>query len=222
MSQTSLHQIKNQINIIQPRNENQKRLFKSIRENKLTFAIGSAGSGKTCVTTYLALKYILEEKYGRIVITRPNIEAGVRLGYLPGSPSRKLTPFMIPIYDEMKNVLCNPHYFSALMDRNRELVEILPLAFTRGRTFKDCFVIADEMSNATYDQLKMFLTRIGENCKIVITGDPTQSDLPGHKQGGLGIVLDKLSDCPDVGIVTFDEKDVVRSQLVQDILERLM
>jgi phosphate starvation-inducible PhoH-like protein len=179
--------------------------------------LGPAGSGKTYLSVYEALIHHWAKEKKRIIITRPAIEAGEKLGFLPGDMSDKLDPYMRPIYDSLYDLIGITETQEKI---DRGHIEIAPLAYMRGRTFNNCFIIFDEAQNATIEQLKMALTRVGEGCKIVIDGDPGQSDLPGYrKESGLYLLKYVLQDVPDVGIVEFDRHDIVRSQVVIDVVK---
>ena len=200
-----------------PRNEHQRQYLESIENNTVTIGLGPAGSGKTYLAVYEALLHHWAKQKKRMVITRPAIEAGEKLGFLPGDMSDKLDPYMRPIYDALFDQIGIQMTNEKI---ERGYIEIAPLAYMRGRTFNNCFIILDEAQNATLEQLKMVLTRVGEGCKLVIDGDPGQSDLPGYKkESGLYRLKDILQDVPDVGIVQFDRHDIVRSQVVIDIVQ---
>lgn len=206
-----------QLQKVQPRNENQKRYLESIENNTVTIGLGPAGSGKTYLAVYEALLHHWAKEKKRMVITRPAIEAGEKLGFLPGDMSDKLDPYMRPIYDSLFDLI-------GIQQTNEKIergyIEVAPLAYMRGRTFNNCFIILDEAQNATLEQLKMVLTRVGEGCKIVIDGDPGQSDLPSYKkESGLYTLKKVLTGTPDVGIIEFDSHDIVRSQVVIDIVK---
>ena len=206
-----------QLRKVQPRNENQKGYLGSIEDNTVTVGLGPAGSGKTYLSVYAALLYHWSKKKKRMIITRPAVEAGEKLGFLPGDMADKLDPYMRPIYYSLFDLI-GIHEATEKMDRG--YIEVAPLAYMRGRTFNNCFIILDEAQNATIEQLKMVLTRVGDGCKIVINGDPGQSDLPGYKKkSGLYLLKDILKDTPDVGIIEFDVNDIVRSQVVVDIVK---
>jgi phosphate starvation-inducible PhoH-like protein len=206
-----------QLKSIQPRNLTQQRYLECIEQNTVTIGLGPAGSGKTYLSVYEALLHHWAKDKKRMIITRPAIEAGEKLGFLPGDLTDKLDPYMRPIYDALYDLIG----ISLTKEKiDRGYIEIAPLAYMRGRTFNNCFIILDEAQNATLEQLKMVLTRVGENCKLVIDGDPGQSDLPGYKkQSGLYLLKDVLHDTPDVGIIEFDRNDIVRSQVVIDVVK---
>jgi len=213
LRERSFRQLRN----VQPRNDNQRKYLESIEENTVTVGLGPAGSGKTYLAVYEALLHHWSKDKKRMIITRPAVEAGEKLGFLPGDMSDKLDPYMRPIYDALFDLI-GVQQANEKMERG--YIEVAPLAYMRGRTFNNCFIILDEAQNATIEQLKMVLTRVGEGCKIVIDGDPGQSDLPGYKkESGLCILKDVLVNTPDVGIVEFDRHDIVRSQVVIDIVK---
>jgi phosphate starvation-inducible protein PhoH and related proteins len=206
-----------QLKKVGPRNERQKAYLESIEKNTVTIGLGPAGSGKTYLAVYEALLHHWAKQKKRMIISRPAIEAGEKLGFLPGDMADKLDPYMRPIYDALFDLV-------GIQMTNQKIergyIEVAPLAYMRGRTFNNCFIILDEAQNATLEQLKMILTRVGEGCKIVIDGDPGQSDLPGYKKkSGLYLLKDILKDVPDVGIIEFDRTDIVRSKVVIDIVK---
>ena len=206
-----------QLQKVRPRNDNQRKYLESIENNTVTVGLGPAGSGKTYLAVYEALLHHWAKEKKRMIITRPAVEAGEKLGFLPGDMLDKLDPYMRPIYDALFDLI-------GIQQANEKIergyIEVAPLAYMRGRTFNNCFIILDEAQNATIEQLKMVLTRVGEGCKIVIDGDPGQSDLPGYKkESGLHLLKDILSKTPAVGIVEFDRHDIVRSQIVIDIVK---
>lgn len=201
---------------VSPRNESQKVYLDAIENNTITISSGPAGSGKTYLAVYEALKHHwVKGGMKRIVITRPAVEAGEKLGFLPGGLEDKVDPYMRPIYDALYDIIG-----IALTKEKieREYIEIAPLAYMRGRTFNNCFIILDEAQNATFEQLKMAVTRIGENCKMVINGDPNQTDLPKHVQNGLRKLIDVIHDVPNVAITEFTKGDIVRSRVVADLV----
>ena len=199
-----------------PRNLHQKDYLDSIQKSTVTVGLGPAGSGKTYLAVYSALLQHFSKKKKRIIVTRPAIEAGEKLGFLPGDLSDKLDPYMRPIYDSLHDLI-GVEATNKKVETKR--IEIAPLAYMRGRTFNNCFVILDEAQNATIEQLKMILTRLGENCKLVIAGDPGQSDLPGYKkESGLFRLKSILAKTPDVEVIEFNKKDIVRSRIVLDVV----
>ncbi len=205
-------------NRLKPRTENQKEYIRSIIENTITFCQGSAGSGKTHCAVGLALEHLLEDKIKKIIITRPVVEAGEKIGYLPGKYEEKLFPYLLPIEDEI-NYFIGPALNATLKLNNK--IEIVPLGFMRGRNFHDCFIVADECQNASYEQLKMLLTRIGQNSKMVLTGDVSQSDLARHLQGGFHEMIKNLSDVDGIGIATLTDHDIIRNPIIAKILAKL-
>ncbi len=198
-----------------PKTVTQKLYVDSIRENTVTFGIGPAGTGKTFLAVAMAAAALIEGEVQRIILTRPAVEAGESLGFLPGDLQAKVDPYLRPLFDALYDML-DPDRVNGYFDRG--VIEVAPLAFMRGRTLNDAFVILDEAQNTTPEQMKMFLTRLGFNSKMVVTGDITQIDLPRDRQSGLVVVRDILSGIEDVKFVRFNEKDVVRHRLVQKIV----
>ncbi len=194
----------------------QKQYVESIRHNTITLGVGPAGTGKTYLAVAMAVNAFRAKEINRIILTRPAVEAGEKLGFLPGDLQSKVDPYLRPLYDALFDMLGTETYQKYLERGN---IEIAPLAYMRGRTLDDCFVILDEAQNTTPEQMKMFLTRLGFNSKMVITGDITQIDLPDGKKSGLREVTQVLKNVDDVAICTFSEKDVVRHQLVQAIVK---
>ncbi len=206
-----------QLQKVEPRNARQETYLASIEKNTVTVGLGPAGSGKTYLAVYEALLYHWAKERKRMIITRPAVEAGEKLGFLPGDMTDKLDPYMRPIYDALYDLIG----IQLTSDKiQKGYIEVAPLAYMRGRTFNNCFILLDEAQNATVKQLKMVLTRLGEGCKIVIAGDPGQSDLPEYKKkSGLYVLKDILKNTPDVGIVEFNREDIIRSQVVKDIVK---
>jgi len=203
---------------VNPRNANQARYLEAIEKHTITIGSGPAGSGKTYLAVYAALcHHWSKDKYSRrLILTRPAIEAGEKLGFLPGDLGDKLDPYMRPIYDALYDQIGLPETKHKI---DKGHIEIAPLAYMRGRTFNNCFIILDEAQNATVEQLRMALTRIGDNSKLVIAGDPTQSDLGFHKRSpGLSIIEEVVKDINDIAIVKFEKEDIVRSPVVIDIV----
>jgi len=200
---------------IGPRTVNQKRYVDAIRSNTITFGIGPAGTGKTYLATAMAVSAFFSRQVGRIILTRPAVEAGERLGFLPGTVSEKVDPYFRPLFDALYDML-DGEKLAALIEKGE--IEIAPLAFMRGRTLNDSFIILDEAQNTSPEQMKMFLTRLGFGSKMVVTGDVTQIDLPQDRTSGLVLVPDVLRDVDDICIVHFDGHDVVRHKLVQRIV----
>ena len=202
--------------IIKAKTLNQKRLVESMSKNDMVFAIGPAGTGKTYTGVALAVKALKEKQVKRIILTRPAVEAGENLGFLPGDLNEKLDPYMQPLYDSLRDMIPNETLQSYL---SKGTIQIAPLAFMRGRTLDNAFVILDEAQNSTHSQMKMFLTRMGKNSKFMITGDPEQIDLPKSIMSGLNEALLILKNSNGIGIIKLDEKDVIRHTLVKKIIE---
>ncbi|MDE6556383.1 MAG: PhoH family protein [Duncaniella sp.] len=201
---------------IAPRNTNQALLVKAFRENDLTFALGPAGTGKTYIAIALAVKALKNREVRKIILSRPAVEAGEKLGFLPGDMKDKIDPYLQPLYDALEDMVPAVK-LKEYMDTN--VIQIAPLAFMRGRTLNDAVIVLDEAQNTTIHQIKMFLTRLGTNAKMIITGDATQIDLPRSVQSGLIQALKVLRDVPGIGKVEFGKKDIVRHALVQRIVE---
>jgi phosphate starvation-inducible protein PhoH and related proteins len=201
---------------IAPKTVNQKRYVDSIRRNTVTFGIGPAGTGKTFLAVAMAAAALSRHETNRIILTRPAVEAGERLGFLPGDLMAKVDPYLRPLFDALHDML-DPEKVSQHLERG--VIEIAPLAFMRGRTLNDSFVILDEAQNTTPEQMKMFLTRLGFGSRMVVTGDITQVDLPREQQSGLIVVGDVLDAVEDIEFVRFGGEDVVRHRLVQRIVE---
>ena len=201
---------------IAPKTVTQKKYVDSIRSSTVTFGIGPAGTGKTYLAIALAVAALSEKQVGRLILTRPAVEAGERLGFLPGDMLAKVDPYMRPLFDALYDTM-DPDRLTAYMERGT--IEVAPLAFMRGRTLNDSFIILDEAQNTTPEQMQMFLTRLGFGSKMVITGDITQVDLPREQASGLIQVRDILRDVDGIGVVEFGHADVVRHKLVQRIVE---
>lgn len=201
---------------VRPKTAGQKRYVDAIRENTLTFGIGPAGTGKTYLAVAMAVKALRDKEVQRIILTRPAVEAGERLGFLPGDISQKVDPYLRPLYDALYEML-EPGHYGRLSERGT--IEIAPLAFARGRTFNDSFIILDEAQNTTPEQMKMFLTRMGMRSKAVVTGDITQIDLPEGQTSGLVVVQDILREINGLKFIYLEAVDVVRHRIVQDIVE---
>jgi phosphate starvation-inducible PhoH-like protein len=197
------------------RTENQKRLVKEVVENDVVFAVGPAGTGKTYTSVALAVRALKAGEINRIILTRPAVEAGESLGFLPGDLKEKIDPYLQPLYDALFDMLPGDRLREYMENRT---IEVAPLAFMRGRTLNNAYVILDEAQNATSIQLKMFLTRMGPNAKFIITGDITQVDLPRQGQSGLGYSVQLLKDIEGVSVVHLDVADVVRHRIVKDII----
>ena len=200
---------------IKPMTVNQKLLVKSCEEKDMVFAIGPAGTGKTYTAVALAVRALKNKEVRRIILTRPAVEAGENLGFLPGDLKEKLDPYLQPLYDALRDMLPQSKLQGYMEDGT---IEIAPLAFMRGRTLDHAFVILDEAQNATRSQLKMFLTRMGRSAKFVITGDITQIDLPKNQPSGLPQAMEVLKDVKGIDFIYLNEKDVVRHKLVTDIV----
>ncbi len=203
--------------LVVPRNLNQRRFIQAVLQNDYVFAIGPAGTGKTYLAVAMAAAQLLDNRVRRIVLTRPAVEAGERLGFLPGDLVEKINPYLRPVYDALYDIL-GYERVSRLMER--QMIEIAPLAFMRGRTLNDAFIILDEAQNTTREQMKMFLTRMGFHSKTIITGDITQIDLPGGRRSGLVEALEVLDGVDGIGFIRFTHRDVVRHRLVQRIVDR--
>ena len=202
--------------VIRPQTKNQVKLVNQMRKNDMVFAIGPAGTGKTYVGVALAVKALKEKQVKRIILTRPAVEAGENLGFLPGDLKEKLDPYMQPLYDALRDMI--PHEkLNAFIEAG--IIEIAPLAFMRGRTLDNAFVILDEAQNTTHAQMKMFLTRMGRNAKFMITGDPGQIDLPRKVSSGLKEAMLILQNVQGIAFLHLDDKDVVRHPLVRSIIE---
>ena len=201
--------------VLTPKTVNQRRYIDAIENHDLTFGIGPAGTGKTYLAVAMAVSALLNKRVSRIILTRPAVEAGEHLGFLPGTLQEKVDPYLRPLYDAMFEMI-DSDKVEKLLERN--VIEIAPLAFMRGRTLNDCFVILDEAQNTTIEQMKMILTRQGFNSKMVVTGDQTQIDLPNGRRSGLLNAADVLKGVEGISFVNFDEKDVVRHILVQRIV----
>ena len=200
---------------VAPKTVNQKRYVDSIRDNTITFGIGPAGTGKTYLAMAMATAALSRRSVNRVILTRPAVEAGERLGFLPGNLMEKVDPYLRPLFDALYDMLDAERVNSYL---EKGVIEVAPLAYMRGRTLNDAFIILDEAQNTTPEQMKMFLTRLGFNSTMVVTGDITQIDLPGDQRSGLIAVRDILDEVPDIRFVHFGGEDVVRHKLVQRIV----
>lgn len=201
---------------VRARTPNQRKLFEKSEQNDLVFAIGPAGTGKTYTAIALAVRALKNKEIKKLILSRPAVEAGENLGFLPGDLKEKIDPYLQPLYDALQDMIPPKKLEEYLKDGT---IQIAPLAFMRGRTLSNAFVILDEAQNTTVNQLKMFLTRMGLNAKFVITGDVTQIDLPRKSQSGLLHALKILRKINSISIIQFDKKDIVRHQLVRDIVE---
>ncbi len=198
-----------------PKTLGQRRYIETIREHDVTFGVGPAGTGKTFLAMAMAVSALKEGVVGRIILTRPAVEAGEALGFLPGDLKEKLDPYLRPLFDALHDMM-PPEALQKYMEQN--VIEVAPLAYMRGRTLNNSFIILDESQNTTAEQMFMFLTRLGYNSRAVVTGDPTQTDLPGNKRSGLMEAIGALEHVEDIGFIEFDKKDVVRHPLVQKIV----
>ena len=199
-----------------PRSKKQKEYVRALKTSQIIMSLGPAGTGKTYLAVAVALSMLLEKKVERIILSRPAVEAGERLGFLPGDMKDKIDPYLRPLYDSLYDLL---DYDKIQRKIESGEIEIAPLAFMRGRTLKNSFAILDEAQNATETQIKMFLTRIGENSKLVVNGDPSQVDLPNKNQSGLIKLQDILKNIKEISVVNFDHQDVMRHPLVTKIVE---
>lgn len=202
--------------VVRPRTVGQKRYIDAIRDNTIVLGIGPAGTGKTYLAVAMAVKAFRERKIKKIILTRPAVEAGEKLGFLPGDMQDKVDPYLRPLYDALFDMF-GADRFGQYMEKG--IIEVAPLAYMRGRTLDEAFIILDEAQNTTSEQIKMFLTRLGNESRMVITGDITQIDLPETKKSGLVEAVKVLKGIEDINIHKFTEKDVVRHKLVQDIIK---
>ncbi len=199
-----------------PRNKNQMHLLELFNTKDLVFAIGPAGTGKTYLAVAKALSEIMQKKYRKLVITRPVVEAGESLGFLPGDLAQKISPYLRPLYDAMESLLS----FEAVTKLEEAgVIEVAPLAYMRGRSLDHCYIILDEAQNTTREQMKMFLTRIGEHSRAIVTGDVTQIDLPNKSASGLVEAVKILKEIDDIGFLEFSPGDIVRNRLVKKIID---
>ena len=201
---------------IRPRSANQSKYIDALRNRDMTFGLGPAGTGKTFLAVAMAVSHLLEGKVERIILSRPAVEAGEKLGFLPGDLKEKVDPYLRPLYDALGQMISMEQTEKRL---ERSEIEVAPLAFMRGRTLSDAFVILDEAQNTTPMQMKMFLTRFGQNCHMVVCGDPSQVDLPDGSKSGLKDAMDTLGNIRDIAFVHFDSNDVVRHKLVGKIVK---
>lgn len=201
---------------IKARNINQQRMAEAIDSNDMIFAMGPAGSGKTYFAIALAVRALKSKQVRKLILSRPAVEAGEKLGFLPGDMKEKIDPYLQPLYDALEDMLPAPKLRDMLEDKT---IEIAPLAFMRGRTLSNAFVILDEAQNTTLQQMKMFLTRMGHNAKFIITGDPSQADLPSGHSNSLLSICDKLEGIQGISVIRFAQGDIVRHKLVQRIVD---
>ena len=199
----------------QPRTPMQGKLIQALSDYDVIFSYGPAGTGKTFLSVCYAVNALLNKEAAKLILTRPVVEAGESLGFLPGDYTQKINPYLTPLFDAINRIL-TPEIYVKLNAKN--MIEVAPLAYMRGRTFENCIVILDEAQNATCRQMKMFLTRLGENAKLIINGDVTQIDLPYKVKSGMVEALEVLQDVPEIGIVEFKESDVVRHPVVKKII----
>jgi len=202
-------------NAIKPRTVNQRLLVEKVHANDLVFAIGPAGTGKTYIAVALAVQALKEKEVKKIIITRPAVEAGESLGFLPGDLREKVDPYLRPVYDALDDMVPKEklrHYFE------NDIIEIAPLAYMRGRTLHKAFILLDEAQNTTHKQIKMFLTRMGPQSKVIVTGDTTQIDLPKNQHSGLMTAIELIKDIDGIGVVYLEARDVVRHKLVKKIV----
>ena len=201
--------------LIAPRSPNQAAYLRALEDHELVLALGPAGTGKTYLAVAAGVAMLKQRRVERLILSRPAVEAGERLGFLPGDLKEKVDPYLRPLYDALRDMLPEGK-LGARMESGQ--IEIAPLAFMRGRTLSNAFIILDEAQNTTAPQMKMFLTRLGENSRMVITGDPTQDDLPPGTPSGLGDAVARLERVPAIGVIRFNERDIVRHPLVHTIL----
>jgi phosphate starvation-inducible PhoH-like protein len=203
---------------VQAQTENQQKAIDTIRRNKIIFFSGPAGCGKTHISVALAVEELLAERIDRIVITRPTVQAGEDLGFLPGDMESKLGPYLVPIFEELKEYVTEQEVFQW---KKEGKLKIVPVAFMRGLNFHNTFIIADESQNLTYDQLVMLLTRFGRNSRMIVNGDPMQSDLRRHEEGAFDEIMYKLENVPGIGVAKLDSSDIIREPIVSLILDAL-
>jgi phosphate starvation-inducible PhoH-like protein len=201
---------------IRPKSPNQQKLVQLVKDNDLVFALGPAGTGKTYISVAFAVRALKNKQVKKIIITRPAVEAGENLGFLPGDLKEKIDPYLRPIYDALNDMI---PFEKLQYYMERETIEIAPLAYMRGRTLNNAFILLDEAQNTTPMQMKMFLTRMGPDSKMIVTGDVTQIDLPARQTSGLKEAIRLLQDVKGIGVVELNEKDVIRHKLVRDIIE---
>jgi phosphate starvation-inducible PhoH-like protein len=205
-------------NRLRPRTDNQKKYIQTVNDNVITFCQGLAGSGKTHIAIGMALESLFDDKVKKIIVTRPVVEAGEKIGFLPGTAEEKLYPYLLPILDEIHHFITPAHHVSLRLNNK---IEVVPLGLMRGRNFHNCFIVADECQNASYEQLKMLITRIGNNSKMILTGDTDQSDLPFHSRGGFLSMMGSLCDIEGIGLCKLMSSDIVRNPIIAKIIEKL-
>lgn len=205
-------------NRLKPRSINQKEYIRTVAENTITFCQGVPGSGKTHIAIGMALEYLIDQKVKKIIITRPVVEAGEKLGFLPGTAEEKLHPYLLPLFDEIDYFL-KPQHFGKL--KHTRQIEIVPLGLMRGRSFHEAFIVADECQNASYEQLKMLLTRIGIGSKMALTGDLDQSDLVYSQKEGFRDIINRLNGTNNIGFAQLEVCDIARNPIIADIVDRL-
>jgi phosphate starvation-inducible PhoH-like protein len=215
-SQRQANQPKPLYKVVKPKTVGQATYCKALKENIVTFGIGPAGSGKTYLAVAAAVESLFKGEIKRIILVRPAVEAGERLGFLPGDMAEKINPYLRPLLDALNDIVDHVVIKNLMA---QEIIEIAPLAFMRGRTLNDAAIILDEAQNATSSQLKMFLTRIGINSRVMVTGDPSQNDLPYNTPSGLNDALQRLYRIRGVSIIKLDKTDIVRHPIVQEIVE---
>ena len=203
---------------LKPKSRNQAEYLKSLYRSDVVFCSGPAGSGKTAIAVACACQFLVEKKVEKIVIARPTIEAGKGLGHLPGTYTAKIQPYLIPVLEEMHKYLA-PEVIRLL--RNSNTIELCPLEFMRGRNFHHSFMILDEAQNATYEQIKMFITRMGKESKAILNGDPAQSDLYENQRGGFDFCMDRLTDVEGISVCKLEGNDIVRNDIIARILNKL-
>ncbi len=208
--------LKTRYGLIKPRTKKQVMYLNNILNKTITFGIGVSGTGKTYLATAAAIDFLKKRKIYRIILARPIVEAGEKLGFLPGDFNQKINPYLCPIYDVLFEILGSDFNEKYILNN---IIEVVPLAYMRGRTFNDSFVILDEAQNTTIHQMKMFLTRLGFNCKVVINGDISQIDLPKNVYSGLKHAINILMDIQDIGFTFFTVKDIMRSSIVANIIK---
>ena len=212
----SLNIVSNRGRSIRPKTANQKKYVDAIEENTITFGIGPAGTGKTYLAMAMAVSALQQKKVNKIILTRPAVEAGEKLGFLPGTLSEKIDPYLRPLFDALNDMI-DIESIPRLMQSG--IIEVAPLAYMRGRTLNDAFIILDEAQNTTPEQMKMFLTRLGFGSKMVVTGDVTQIDLPNGQHSGLRVIRDILQEIDDIAFLELTAEDVVRHRLIGDIVK---